>query len=222
MAQYPSDLKSEYQISFGWAMMPDQTQSLTDYRQKATSSRPGGAIFLPLPDTIEDTSTHTWNLSSGIGSKALSTLIEGFKSSADLATFGAASAYMEATGANVDPNHFYTYQQSEPRAFNYSIKMVPRNAGEAAEIADIVKKFKKYSSPDKDSGTFVKNYKWGIEFGNDKLNEMTKFNIKPWVLLNVTTSYTDGKALFFDDGMPKSVILTLSFAEMEVIYDADW
>ena len=221
MATWPTDLKSDQKIGFGWADMPDQMQNITDYRAASTSGAPGGVIFLPLPAQIEDNLSHTWNKTKGMGSATLQKGLDLVKGGVDALSGGLATAFMDATGQHLDPNFFYTYQYTEPRVFTYSVNMIPKNAQEAETISIIVKLFKTFSSPRR--GTFVKNYKWGIEISNPAMKEMTKFDKNPWALTSVTTNYSGaGSALFFDDGNPKQINLTLVFQEMQTMYDSDW
>lgn len=227
MPQWPADLKPNQKIGFGWADMPNQVQNLTDYRDAATSGAPGGVIFLPLPAQIQDSLNHTWNKTKSISTKMIETgasEVKAFLSStpAGSKAMDIVSSYSDATGIHLDPNFFYTYQYTDPRTFNYSINMIPKNAQEAIQIADIIKKFKAYSSPKK-GGTFVKNYKWGIEVGNPLMKDALKFEKNPWALTSVSVNYTGaGSALFFEDGNPKQVNLSLTFQEMQTMHDVDF
>ena len=218
-----SDNSGVYSIGFGYEKMPTQEGHLTDYREYAvTKSEPQGIVYLPLPAQLEEGSNHVWNLTKSISSQMKGKLESFATSAVDVATFGSASTYKDAVGLHLDPNFFYTYQHSEPRSFSYSINMIPKNSNEAETILEIIKTFKKYSSPIK-GDHFVQNYKWVIEIGNKKLAEATKFGINPWVLVGVNTNYTGGgSALFFEDGMPKQINLSLTFNEMKTMHDEDW
>lgn len=224
MATWPADLKSDQNIVFMPSPMPDQMQNLTNYKDAA--SKPGGPldiIMLPMPAQIEDTMSHTWNKTKGLKASVLNMGKNLLVGAADKFSGGAASTYLDATGQHLDPHFFYTYQFSDPRTFNYSINMIPKNSGESSSIQKIVKIFKKYSSPTTQGGTFVKNFHWAIIPNNSAILDMTKFDKKAWALTNVTTNYTGaGSALFFDDGNPKQINLTLTFQEMETIYSEDW
>ena len=232
MAEFPQDLLNDepnHAIGFAFGLLEKQVEKTKDYKEKVDPK--GGLIgihFLPLPANIEDSSSHDWERKEGLGSQminkgaaALGSAV-GSKSNILAGGVDIIKTAADVNGFKTDPNYTYVYQGSAPRSFNYSVNMIPRNAGEASAIQTIIKDFKKYSSPEK-SSTNIRNSYWQIEIINLKLKEMTKFDAKAWALTSVTTNYTGaGSALFFEDGMPKQINLSLVFQEIETIYREDW
>jgi hypothetical protein len=229
MSKWPEDLfdNGDQIIGFAYGNLKNQAEEIKDYKQK---SNPKGGIlginYLPLPANIEDSSTHDWERKESFSAQLMNYGIDQAYSLAQLNPVSGKAAdiakmAMDANGIKVDPNYTYVYQGSAPRSFTYSINMIPKNAGEATAIMKIIKDFKKFSAPFKE--TFVKNSYWQLEIVNDKLRDMTNFSKKAWALTSVTVNYSGaGSALFFDDGMPKQINLSLSFQEIETIYRDDW
>jgi len=217
MSQFPSDLKEENTIIFSYAQMPSTKQQTIDYSSLRINFNPIGAIALPLPANMEETSTHNYDLTDGLTNKALNAVGDFIAKSAS-----AVSVAKDSLGASLDPHFFQAYINTQPRSFSYNINMIPRNKAEANQIMNIILAFKKYSSPIS-SGLFLRNHMWAITINNKQLAKATKFDVKMFALASVTTNYTGaGSALFYKDGMPKQINLSINFVEQGTMYENDW
>lgn len=226
MAYFPRDIGDNNvpYILFTPYNMPDQTQRLTNYEQAVKVGAPvGEVVILPVSENIEDNTSHTWNMTESLLKQGGDVLIEyglGKISKYSPNAGGALRAIKNTSGNTLDPEYFYVYQGSEPRSFVYSINMVPQTKNEAKNAIEIVKIFKKYSSPIR--GKFVKNYMWKIE-PSGSIGNAIKFDKYPWVITNVTSNWTGaGFAGFYEDGNPKQINLSITLAEMSTMYSDDW
>ena len=128
------------------------------------------------------------------------------------------------------------------RTFEFQWQMSPRDELEAANVRMIIRAFKQWSAPRK-----LKKLDTGAEFsgigqaggpsfflgtpnifrlryltrGKEDIMGVNKF--KPCALTNVSVNYTpEGQWMAYDRGMPISVVMTLSFNELEPIYNTDY
>jgi len=222
MPKWPANLEEKQKMTFGINEMPNQAQDLINYISANTNSKPIDVIILPLPPQMEDTMTHTWDKSKGLVAAGTTTVVDLAKGAGSRFHLdGVIDSAQNKYGAIPDPNFFYAYQGSDPRSFSYSINMIPNNAEEAALISKIIFMFKKYSSPKK--GKAVKNFAWKITVANKKISNLLNFSVNPWALTSVTTNYTGaGSSLFFEDGNPKQINLSLTFQEIATVYSEQW
>lgn len=224
---FPSDLEKIQTISFQAYESPDFVQNLIDYEDAVKSGAlVGGLIQLPLPASLEDNLSHTWNINHGagngqyaaIGADVSNKLISNVSNTAGTIIDKAA----EMGGGHFDPNYFYSYVETRPREFSYSINIIPKNSSESGEISKIIKHFKKYSSPTT-KNTMVSTFVWKMTLGNSLLSDSMKLGEKRWALSSVNTNYTGaGSSLFFEDGYSKQINLSLVFQEITTMYSKDW
>ena len=118
--------------------------------------------------------------------------------------------------------------------------MSPRDELEAANVRMIIRAFKQWSAPRKlkkidTAGTGI-GQAGGPSFflgtpnifrlrylTRDKEDIMGVNKFKPCALTNVAVNYTpEGQWMAYDKGMPISVVMTLSFNELEPIYNTDY
>ena len=229
MAKWPTDLEPEMQIGFAFGDMQKQkTAELSNYKNIGSlKGRSGGIHFLPLPTNLEDSSQHDWGMKNNFGSKVKSAIVssmgDAIAATGNLGSMftNTARMYADSEGYYFDPKYIYQYQGSAPRQFTYSISMIPKDASEASAIKNIIKDFKKFSSPI--ASMMATNSYWTLNIANKYISELANFDKKTWALTTVTTNYTGaGSALFFEDGTPKQINLTLVFQEIETIYRHDW
>jgi hypothetical protein len=229
MASWPQDLFDEGNqvIGFAFGNLSKQVKEIKDYKQKVNPK--GGLLgihYLPLPANIEDNTTHDWESRESFGAQMENYAINEGYSLGSMNPVGRRAIdivkmKLDSEGFKVDPNYTYVYQGSAPRNFTYSINMIPKNADEALAIQKIIKDFKKFSAPFKEQ--HVRNSYWQIEIVNVKLRDMTIFDKKAWALTSVSVNYSGaGASLFFEDGMPKQINLSLAFQEIETIYRSDY
>ena len=126
------------------------------------------------------------------------------------------------------------------RTFEFQWQMSPRDELEAANVRMIIRAFKQWSAPRKlkkidTAGTGI-GQAGGPSFflgtpnifrlrylTRDKEDIMGVNKFKPCALTNVAVNYTpEGQWMAYDRGMPISVVMTLSFNELEPIYNTDY
>lgn len=202
-------------------------------------------VVLPYPNVISDSQEHSWNkengfvksLISGVGNLATgmaSEAIEKFqggkklKSIASTVTgdmsvdtgIGQLSNYIGVRKPMTDSGIFQNYTGSNPRNFTMAYTFIPNNSKEAQKIKEIILWFKMYSSPTlkATSAIMLAPYCFNIDFGsNPYISEM--FNMKCAVITNLQVEYgSDGSFQLFQDGFPKQINLSISFAESELTY----
>lgn len=187
-----------------------------------------GAIMLPLPNAMEDNQAHKWEEQEGLLSKigkvafsAGDSVIKNVPglSSLDMNAETALAYAMTTTNQRqfmTNPSYWQMYKGTSPRDLNMSWIFVPRTSSEATSIQNIVLAFKRYSSPEKttDSYMFASPYIWTVSFSNPKITKMLALN--NLVCTQVQVSYGDGTMPLFKDGMPKYIQMTLSFHECTV------
>ena len=126
------------------------------------------------------------------------------------------------------------------RTFEFQWQMSPRDEVEAANVKMIIRAFKQWSAPRKlkkidTAGTGIGNAGGPSFFlgtpnifrlrylTKDKMDIAGVNKFKPCALTNVSVNYTpDGQWMAYDNGMPISVVMTLSFNELEPIYNTDY
>jgi hypothetical protein len=130
-------------------------------------------------------------------------------------------------GSVLNPNLELLFTGPQLRPFDFRFQMSAREQKEAENIKRIINFFKKNMAPrtTKDNifltapNTFLIEYKYkGKETEHPGINK-----IKECALLNCSVDYTPlGTYMTYDDGTMVSYSMTLSFQELEPIYDKDY
>ena len=135
-------------------------------------------------------------------------------------------------GSIMNPNMELLFNGPSLRSFKFSFKMTPRNRDEAMEIKNIIRCFKTHMAPKVSSGpgstttntTFLSTpdvFELRYRQGAIEHSFLNKF--KQCFMESINVSYTaDGTYATYDDGTPVSMIMTLSFKEIEPVYDVDY
>lgn len=139
------------------------------------------------------------------------------------------------TGEILNPNMELLFNGPTLRSFRFSFKMTPRNSTEAGEIKQIINCFKQSMAPKVGSSNKEINNAGGVNTflrtpnvfeltyrqGSGEHKFLNKF--KQCFLESVSVNYTaDGTYATYDDGTPVSMIMDLSFKEIEPVYDVDY
>ena len=170
--------------------------------------------------------------------------VEGIK---DITTKFLTSKAVGALGGNVSVNQLLARQSGEIfnpnmellfngptlRSFRFSFKMTPRSSAEAEQIKLIIRSFKRNMAPKtaaaaNKSGSrgnfFLKSpniFELRYRSGNQDHPFLHKF--KQCFLTDVSVNYTgEGVYATYEDATPVSMILDLSFKELEPVYDVDY
>lgn len=138
-------------------------------------------------------------------------------------------------GEILNPNMELLFNGPTLRSFRFSFKITPRNETEAGEIKKIIRCFKQSMAPKVGSGiaevnaagasdTFLRTpnvFELTYKQGGDEHEFLNKF--KQCFLESVNVNYTaDGTYATYNDGTPVSMIMDLSFKEIEPVYDVDY
>ena len=170
--------------------------------------------------------------------------VDGIK---DITTKFLTSKAVGALGGNVSVNQLLARQSGEIfnpnmellfngptlRSFRFSFKMTPRSSAEAEQVKLIIRSFKRNMAPKtaasaNKSGSrgnfFLKSpniFELRYRSGNQDHPFLHKF--KQCFLTDVSVNYTgEGVYTTYEDATPVSMILDLSFKELEPVYDIDY
>ena len=138
------------------------------------------------------------------------------------------------SGLTINPNMELLFSGPKLRSFGFQFNFAPRFKEEAEQVREIIKTFKKFSAPSIETTgqIFLKTPKiFQLEYiyngdGSDTADGNTHpylNKIKPCALTNVGVNYTPGNTyMTYADGSMVQTTLTLSFSELEPIYDIDY
>lgn len=216
--------------------------SLAPYDSRNTLD---GSVTLPFPNSLSDTQQHNWSAEEGLLAQVADAAIKTFLPkpkplSDDQKTLRRRfwdnliadpkklwGAFNNALGTRTtiqDPGIFQTYGGSNPRNFTLAYTFIPMNQQEAQAIKEIILWFKYYSSPEYNlfGVTMTSPHIFMLHFaGNSHISEM--YNMKKCVLTSMNVDYgSDGAFSVFQDGFPKQINVSLSFAEMRITYAQEY
>ena len=129
-----------------------------------------------------------------------------------------------SSGTIINPNMELLFTGPKLRSFTFAFKFTPRFSKEAEEVRQIIRAFKKHSSPRK-GGNFLKTPNiFQIRYlGEGGQNHQFLNRFKLCALTNMTVNYTgDGVYATYDNGTPVSSIMTLTFNELTPVYNEDY
>ena len=139
---------------------------------------------------------------------------------------GNASLFTRGSGKVLNPNLELLFGGPQLRVFNYNFRFTPREAREAREVKGIIKFFKKNMAPIRERGRlFLKTpnvFKLKYFFKNGRQHPFLN-KIKICALRDLTVNYTpDGSYMTYDDGSMTSYDVTMTFGELNPIYQEDF
>ena len=129
------------------------------------------------------------------------------------------------SGGIVNPNMELLFNGVTLRTFRFSFKLTPRNDTESSSIKTIIKVFKKNMAPkaaERKQFLATPNI-FDLQYmkGGDKHPFLNSF--KSCALTDMSVNYTgDGTYATYHDGTPVSMIMDLTFRELEAVYDEDY
>ena len=138
------------------------------------------------------------------------------------ATGMSANQVMSMTQGEIyNPNVEMFYNGPQLRAFDFSFQMAPESAQDAQAISNIIREFKRWSSPAEKGGKYEIPHVWKISYGGAAEKYYNKF--KPAALTNINVQYNAGmdQHMTFNDGSPIVTGMTLSFTEVELVTRKD-
>ena len=134
-----------------------------------------------------------------------------------------------SNGEIINPNLEILFSDVTLRNFAFRYKLTPRNKYEAEQVKLIIRAFKRNMAPqaigsDGASDFFLRSpnvFKLRYRSGNQDHPFLNKF--KQCFLSDMQTKYTgEGVYSTYDDRTPVSIELSLSFKEIQPIYDIDY
>lgn len=194
-------------------------------------------ITLPLPGKLQDSQSHTWKeesitaLTAKVVSGSLTSVVDSIAKKSkiklpDISTLSdihsaansLASQTMGIRKRIINPGLFQTYEGSGLRSFSFSFDFIPETKNEAKNIIDIISAFKTYSSPSTDNAktTLLSPYMWQIAITNGVVNKLLSLNT--CVCTSVSVDYGTDKFDIMEDGLPKTMSLSLNFSETTLNY----
>ena len=129
------------------------------------------------------------------------------------------------TGEIFNPNMELLFSGPTLRAFKFQFKMMPRNRDESDQVKRIIRTFKKNMAPKTNRSNLFLNtpniFELRYRQGESEHKFLHKF--KQCVLQDLQINYTgEGNYATYDDGTPISMVMDLTFKELEPIYDIDY
>lgn len=215
------ELKKLYdEITNSEAPVDSKENGAKERTRKLVNAQTICGFCLPLPNELNDSQNHGWELNKGIISTAADELIFEKIPGANRAAKIASEAAI-ATGVRkpiIDPGYFQEYTGSEPREFTFSWDFVPNNAFEANMIINIILNLKKYTLPTSAITGVVQlsPYLFEINIGNPYINNLMNMNNVVCRSMNVNYS-ADNSLQFFADGIPKYIRMEMSFIERSLV-----
>ena len=137
---------------------------------------------------------------------------------------GAEDLLSRTEGMVMNPNMELLFKGPGMRSFSFSWKMSPRDEKESIVIAKIIRMFKQSMAPQKVPGAlFLKAPSvYDIEFRSGKSRNKFLPKIKTCGLTDCSVNYTpDGSFMAYDNDSMVALEMSLSFQEMEPIYNND-
>tara|TARA_A100001201_G_scaffold102635_1_gene88064 strand:- start:614 stop:2113 length:1500 start_codon:yes stop_codon:yes gene_type:complete len=142
--------------------------------------------------------------------------------------------FTRQTGAIVNPNIELLFNSPQLREFSFDFTLAPRDKGEAEVVIKIIRFFKQGMAPIRDtSRLFLKSpHTFEVEFLKRVVDnrgvvvpETNPFigKKKECALVNVSVDYTpNGTYSTYDDGVMTAYKMTLTFKELEAVYNDDY
>ena len=138
-------------------------------------------------------------------------------------------------GEILNPNMELLFNGPTLRSFRFSFKMTPRNRAEANEIKNIIRCLKQSMAPKVGSGnaninaagardTFLRTPNvFELSYRQGQIDHKFLHRFKQCFLETINVNYTaDGTYATYEGGEPVSMIMDLTFKEIEPIYDIDY
>ena len=130
------------------------------------------------------------------------------------------------TGGVMNPNLELLFTAPQLRAFTFNFRMTPRSKEEAKEVKKIIRFFKKNMTPIREESALflMAPNVFSIEYIHKGSEHPGLNRIKsPCALQTCNVDYTaEGSYMTFPDGTMVSYVMSLSFKELEPVYQDDY
>jgi len=118
-------------------------------------------------------------------------------------------------GHVVAPNEILLFHSSEPISISLSFKLLPKNSAEAQQVNEIVAKFKSFNTPKLKGGMFKIPPLWTItvvtQTGDISSRNLVRYDYMALNTVSVTYSEGSDSLLYFENGLPVGINLSLEF-----------
>ena len=176
-----------------------------------------GGMNDKLGDALKDLSNNV-----GDNEDAMSTMIENVMAGEAVG----ANVMTRMTGGIMNPNLELLFQAPQLRPFNFNFRLTPRSKSEGTTVKQIIRFFKQNMAPiQEESKLFLKTPNvFGIEYKHRSSKHKGLNAIKgPCALTAMNVDYTsEGTYMTFEDGTMISYVVSLSFMELEPVYNSDY
>ena len=224
----PSNIQDGNSVNFGPGSMDGFTANALNYAK--------GLMNVEKYNTAADFLTKGM-LSGALGlfdNKAREFFLRNLASQAANIPFGgnltAAQLLARQTGKVLNPNMELLFEGVNLRSFKFSFKLTPRSPIEAKEVKQIIRTLKQSMCPSIDGDYFLKTPKiFEILYMQGGQPHPFLHKFKQCALTDMSVNYTGegtyatyGGAEGIERGVPVSMIMDLSFKELEPIYESDY
>ena len=224
----PSNIQDGNSVNFGPGSMDGFTANALNYAK--------GLMDVDKYNTVADFLTKGM-LSGALGlfdNKAREFFLRNLASQAANIPFGgnltAAQLLARETGQVLNPNMELLFEGVNLRSFRFSFKLTPRSPIEAKEVKQIIRTLKQSMCPSIDGDYFLKTPKiFEILYMQGGQPHPFLHKFKQCALTDMSVNYTGegtyatyGGAEGIERGVPVSMIMDLSFKELEPIYAGDY
>jgi len=174
-------------------------------------------------------------ITKGFGTNAAAAnALQKFLASKAIGIFGgnvtASQLLARANGEILNPNMELLFGSPTLRNFRFNYKFTPRNEKEAQQVKLIIRAFKRNMSAQAQGGTlesgnfFLKTPNvFSLRYRTGRKNHPFLHRFKQCFLTDMSATYTgENVHATYEDGTPVSILLDLSFKELQPIYDIDY
>ena len=174
-------------------------------------------------------------ITKGFGTNAAAAnALQKFLASKAIGIFGgnvtASQLLARANGEILNPNIELLFGSPTLRNFRFNYKFTPRNEREAQQVKLIIRAFKRNMSAQAQGGTldsgnfFLKTPNvFSLRYRTGRKNHPFLHRFKQCFLTDMSATYTgENVHATYEDGTPVSILLDLSFKELQPIYDIDY
>ena len=175
------------------------------------------------------------SITDGFGTNAAAAnALQKFLASKAIGIFGgnvtANQLLARANGEVLNPNMELLFGGPTLRNFRFNYKFTPRNEKEAQQVKLIIRAFKRNMSAQAQGGTlesgnfFLKTPNvFSLRYRTGRKNHPFLHRFKQCFLTDMSATYTgENVHATYEDGSPVSILLDLSFKEIQPIYDIDY
>jgi len=181
------------------------------------------AIFMPLVNNLRESINQGYNAENGALASMMGELESNSKISAVSNSLSNAGKLFGARVWQKNPDFIQQYTGSALRSFVLSWQLTPNSKDEAKVLFEIIRIFKRMSSPIKaGGGVFIKPPLFcNIHINNEHLQDSIRMDEMVISQINVNYSET-GYMETFKDGVPKAIMLEMTVNERRMKTEEDW